>query len=547
MGSESAFGAVLRNRSLRRLQYAVLGSMLGRMAFIVALAVWAFEIGGPGLVGLAGFLRMAPGAIVAPFSATLADRYPRERVMAASDGARALLSLGVAGAVAMDAPAGVVLVLLALISLATSVFEPARAAIVPSLVDRAELLAASNAVSSAVNSTAYFLGPAIGAFLLAVSSVEVTFLFTALALFWSGAFALTLRPRVSEEPAAAAGAPGGWLDDVREGVRVVREDAGLMLLVGLFGVQTLIAGALSVFTVVIALELLDAGTAWVGILDAAAGVGALAGVALVNRLTRDRLSNGVIAGLLLWGLPLLLIALVDTRAAAIAALLLIGIGDTSIDVASYTLVQRLVPEQLLGRVFGVVETVVIAGLAVGALIAPLVIELLGIDGALIAFACLPVTILFAITALRRLDARAVVDERPRTLLRGMPMFSVLPLPVLDGLAMAAKPLEVADGDEVVSQGDRGDRYYLVDEGELDVLVDGAVVTRLAPGQGFGELALLRDAPRAATVVARGPVRVYTLQRDAFLNAVTGHAGASRAADAVMAGYRTRSAPSPLPA
>ena len=201
--------------------------------------------------------------------------------------------------------------------------------------------------------------------------------------------------------------------------------------------QTLIAGALSVFTVVIALELLDAGTAWVGILDAAAGVGALAGVALVNRLTRDRLSNGVITGLLLWGLPLLLIALVDTRAAAIAALLLIGIGDTSIDVSSYTLVQRLVPEQLLGRVFGVVETVTIAGLAVGALIAPLVIELLGIDGALIAFACLPATILFAIAALRRLDARAVVEERPRTLLRGMPMFAVLPLPVLDGLALAA--------------------------------------------------------------------------------------------------------------
>jgi len=463
-------------------------------------------------------------------------------VMAASDGLRALLSLGIAGAVALDAPVAIVLVLLVLMSLAASVFEPARAAIVPSLVDRAELLAASNAVSSAVNSSAYFLGPAVGAFLLAVSSVEVTFVFTALALFWSGAFALTLRPHApEEEPASAEGEPAGWLDDVREGVRVVREDRGLLLLVGLFGVQTLIAGALSVFTVVIALDLLDAGTAWVGILDAMAGVGALVGVALVTRLTRDRLSNGVITGLVLWGVPLALIALVDTRAAAIAALLLIGIGDTAIDVSSYTLVQRLVPEQLLGRVFGVVETVTIAGLAVGALIAPLVIELLGIDGALIVFACLPVTILFSVAALRQLDARAVVDERPRELLRGLPMFSVLPLPVLDGLAMAARPLDVADGAAVVAQGERGDRYYLVDEGELDVLVDGETVTRLVPGQGFGELALLRDAPRAATILARGAGRVYALERDAFLNAVTGHAGASRAADAVMAGYRTRAA------
>ncbi|HYI19505.1 MAG TPA: MFS transporter [Solirubrobacteraceae bacterium] len=537
---------MLRTRSLRRLQYAVLGSMLGRMSFIVAGAVWAYEAGGVELVGLAGFLRMAPGAFVAPFAATLADRYPRQRVMAVSDGGRALLTLVIAAVIAADAPPAVVLALLAVISVLTSVFEPARAAILPSLVDRPELLAASNAVSSAVNSAAYFLGPALGAFLLAVSSVEATIALTALPLVWSGIFALTLRPYGDGAPAAAADAtePGGWLDAVREGVKVVREDPGLLLIVGLFGVQTLIAGALSVLVVVVALDLLEAGTAWVGILDAAAGVGALIGVAFVTRLTSRRLSTGVIVGLTLWGLPLLLIALVDLRVAAIAAMLLIGIGDTAIDVSSYTLVQRIVPETLLGRVFGLVETVAISGLAVGALIAPFVVELLGIEGALIAFACLPVTILFAVSALRRLDARAVVDERPRVLLRGLPMFSVLPLPVLDSLAMAARPLEVADGTAVVSQGDRGDRYYVVDEGELDVLVDGAVITRISSGEGFGELALLRDAPRAASVVARGPVRVFALDREAFLNAVTAHAGSTRAANAVMAAYRPRSAAAP---
>ena len=539
MGKDSAFGAVLRNRSLRRLQYAVLGSMLGRMAFIVAIAVWAFDAGGPALVGIAGFVRMAPTAIVSPFAATFADRYPRERVMAASDLGRAVACLAIAAAVAADAPPAVVLALLVVMAVLASLFEPARAAIVPSLVDRPELLTASNAVSSAVNSAAYFLGPAVGAFLLAVSSVEVTFVFTAVALVWSALFALTLRPRHDGAGEAAAPAePAGWLDEVREGVRVVREDRGLLLLVGLFGVQTVIAGAVSVFTVVVALDVLDAGNAWVGILDAAGGVGALLGVTIVTRLTDGgRLSNGVITGLLLWGLPLILIALVDTKVAAVAALLLIGVGDTAIDVSSYTLVQRLVPEALLGRVFGLVETVVVAGLAVGALVAPLVIDLIGIEAALIAFACLPAVILVATRSLRHLDKRAVVDERPRTLLRGLPMFSMLPLPVLDGLAMASRPLEVADGATVVSQGDEGDRYYVVDEGEVDVVIDGAVVTRLAPGDGFGELALLRDAPRAASVVARGPVRMLTLERDAFLNAVTSHAGATRAADAVMAGYR----------
>jgi MFS family permease len=544
MGSEGAFRAVLRDTSLRRLQYAVLGSMLGRTAFVVALGVWAYRAGGAGLVGLAGFLRMAPAAVAGPFVATLADRYPRQRVMAASDLTRAALCFATAGAVAAEAPAAVVLVLISLMSLAGALFEPARAAIVPSLVDRAELLAAVNAVSSAVNSVAYFVGPALGALLLVLTSVELTFAATGVALLWSVAFVLLLRPRAEAAPGAAEeeGA-AGWMDDVREGLRVVREDRGLLLLVVLFGLQTVIAGAVGVFTVVIALDLLDAGRGWVGILNAMAGVGALVGVAVVSRLTaRGRLSTGVIGGLVLWGVPLLLIAVWDAKAAAVAAMVLIGIGDTAIDVSEITFVQRIVPEHLLGRVFGLVETVVVAGLGAGALLAPLAIELLGTRGALVAFACLPAAALFAVAPLRVLDARAVVAERPRTLLRGLPMFAVLPLPVLDGLAMALRPVELPDGATVVSQGDPGDRYFVVDEGEVDVIVDGAAVSRLGPGEGFGEIALLRDVPRAATVVARGAVRLLALDRDAFLPAVTGHAGASRAADTLMAGYRGRRAP-----
>jgi MFS family permease len=538
-----AFRTVVRNRTLRRLQYAVLGSMLGRNAFIVAMAVWAYRAGGAGLVGVAAFLRVAPAAVVSPFMATLADRYPRQRVMAASDLGRAVLCLAVAGAVAAGAPAAVVLVLIAVMSVLGALFEPARVAIMPSLVDRPELLAAANAVSSAVNSTAYFLGPALGAFLLAVSSVAVTFAATAAALLWSVVFVLLLRPRAEAEPAAAPVEPTGWLDDLRAGLRVVGGDRGLQMLLGLFGVQTVIAGALGVLTVVIALDLLDAGRSWVGILNAMGGIGALAGVAVVGRLTTGgRLSTGVITGLILWGAPLFLIALSETRAAAVAALLLIGIGDTAIDVSAITLVQRIVPEALLGRVFGVVETVLVAGLALGALLAPVAIAVLGANGALVAFGCLPVAVLFAIGRLRGLDARAVVEERPRALLRGLPMFAVLPLPVLDGLAMALRPVELPDGAEVIVQGEVGDRYFVIDEGEADVIVDGEVMRRLGPGEGFGELALLRDAPRAATVVAHGPISLFALDRDAFLPAVTGHAGARRAADTVIAGYRVREAP-----
>src|SRR3954454_14764173 len=142
--------AVVRDRTLRRLQYAVLGSVLGRFGFIVALGVWAYEEGGAGLVGLAAFLRMGPGALVAPLASALVDRHPRERIMAASDLTRAVLFALAAVVVAVNGPVFLVLPLVTLASLAGSVFEPARAALMPALVETPDQRAAANAVGSAV-------------------------------------------------------------------------------------------------------------------------------------------------------------------------------------------------------------------------------------------------------------------------------------------------------------------------------------------------------------------------------------------------------------
>jgi len=547
MGGEGAFRSVLGDRTLRRLQYAVLGSMLGRFGFIVALGVWAFHEGGAGLVGLVGFLRLAPTALLAPVGAALADRYPRDKVMAASDLSRAAACALAAGAIAVDAPVAVVVVLVAAVGVLGTPFEAARQAIMPALVDRPEQLTAANAVSSAVNSCAYFLGPAVGAGLLVLSSVEVVFAFTAAALVWSAAFVLTLHPREQELSGGGEAHPG-LVREVKAGVGAVAGDRGVALLVGLLGLQTLIAGALTVFVVVVALDKLEAGQGWVGLMDAAAGVGALAGVAVVGRLLiRRRLSTGVLIGLVLWGVPLLLVALVDSRVAVLAAMLLIGIGDTAIDVSSITLLQRVLPESILGRVFGLYEAVAIAGLALGALVAPALIEALDVDGALIVFAAVPAVGLLGTGLLRTLDARAVVPERPRALLRALPLFEVLPLPALDGLASALDPVEVQAGAAVVTQGDHGDRFYVVDEGELEVVIDGELVRTLGPGDAFGEIALLRDVARTATVRATASAKLFALDREAFLAAVTGHAGTARAADGLVRAQLARRAPATAPA
>jgi predicted MFS family arabinose efflux permease len=338
----------------------------------------------------------------------------------------------------------------------------------------------------------YFVGPAIGGLLLVATSIPLVLAATAAALLWSALNVALLRPRHEEQVAAGAPAEGAteaagdMLADVREGFMIVGRDRGVSVLMAVFFLQTVIAGAVSVIVVVLALEELRAGRAWVGYLEAASGIGALLGAALVSQLfTKLRLSTATLSGLVLWGIPLLLVAYVDERVAALLAMGLIGIGDTAIDVSGITLLQRVVPDNLLGRVFGVLEAAFIGGMAIGALLAPLLISLIGFEAAVTVVALLPVPVLFAVGLLRRLDERAQVPDRPRALLRGLAMFKPLTPPAVDVLAAKLEPVEVPDGATVFAQGDPGDRFYVVDEGGVEVLIDGEHVRELGPGEVFG--------------------------------------------------------------
>lgn len=528
------FRAVLRNRSLRRLHYALIGSITGRFAYAVALGVYCFQEGGAALVGLAGALRVAPSAVVAPFATVLVDRYRREDVMVASDLGRAVLMTLTALAIVVGGGPVAVLALVTVSGLLAPLFEPARAALLPALVDEPEQLTAANVVGSAVNSVGYFVAPALGGVLLVLTSPAAVFAMTSAALVWSAACIRSLDTRHDARPEATEGAPTGMLGELVEGWRAVTQDRGVAALLGLFALQVFVGGAVMVLVVVLALDTLEAGVAWVGYFEASLGVGAIVGTVVVLRVvSRLRLSTGVSLGFALWGLPLLLAAFVDSRLGVLAALLLIGVGDTAVDVCGITLLQRVVPEGLLGRVLGLLETGIVVGQAAGALLTPLLIVLIGVKGTLVLLALmLPAVALVCTPALRGLDARADVPEAPRALLRGNPIFRPLPLPTLDALALALKPVSVPAGAAVFTQGDPGDRFFLIESGAAEVVCDGEVVRTLGPGDGFGEIALLRDLPRTATVIATAPLSLLALDRAVFLGAVTGHDRSRAAAEGV---------------
>jgi predicted MFS family arabinose efflux permease len=531
--SLQAFAEVFRNPNLRRLELAWVGSATGEWAAIVALSVFAFESGGAAAVGLIVLIRMLPAALAAPFSALLADRFPRVRVMVAADLMRAFAVTGAAVAVFVDAPTGLVYALAGAVAVVSTAFRPAQAALVPTLTRTTQELTAANVASSTIESVAFFAGPALGGVLLAATSVGVVFAAQAAAFLWS---ALLVHRIKVEHVITAETSQRGIVRELAAGFEAVARDSRLRLLIGLFSAQTLVGGALNVLVVVTALELLDVGEAGLGFLTSADGLGGLVGsLGALLLVGRRRLAATFGAGILLWGVPLALIGVWPEYVVAFAMLVVVGLANTIVDVAGLTLLQRGVDNNVLARVFGVLETVVLSAIALGGVLAALLVSLLGIRGALVAAgAFLPALTLLTWRRLAAIDAAAVVPTDRVALLRSGPIFAPLPPATVEHLALSLEPVTVLAGADIVRQGEPGDRFYLVEEGELVVRVDGRETGTLGRADYFGEIALLRDVPRTATVSARTDALVYGLDRDEFIAAVTGHTDSADAADAVIA-------------
>jgi MFS family permease len=291
-----------------------------------------------------------------------------------------------------------------------------------------------------------------------------------------------------------------------------------------------------VLIVVAALELLDLGESGVGFLNSAVGVGGLLGaVAAFALIGRQRLASDFGIGLVLWGIPIALIGVFPEPPIALILLGLVGVGNTVVDVAALTLLQRTVPDEVLTRVFGVVQSVFVGTIGLGAIVAPLAIEAVGIRWAMIVTgALLPLIAALLWRRITALDAEALAPTRELRLLRSIPLFKPLPATTIDQVASSLVSVSATPGTEIIRQGEPGDRFYVVASGEVDVSADGRHATTLGPGDYFGEIALLRDVPRTATVTAEDDVELYALDRDEFLSAVTGHPASAEAADAVVA-------------
>ncbi len=542
-GRLRVFGAVFANPDLRRVEIAYAAFGLAEYGTWVAILVFAFEQGGATEVGLVAVIQLVPAALIAPFASVLGDRFRRDRVLFGAYLIQAVAFAATGAAMLLDAPVPVIYALAAAAATSLTITRPVQSALLPSLARSPEELTAANAATGTIESAMILAGPALGGLLLAVSEPGMVFATLAGGFLIGAVLVAGIRAQAVPE----VGDREHPLREAIGGIRSVAREPRQRVVVGLVAAKSVIDGATDVLCVVVALALLGLDQSGAGYLTAALGAGGVIGGAVALGLVgRRRLAPALALGLVGFGIPVAFLGL--TRGALVAGglLMLSGVGFTVTDVAGRTLLQRVVPDRLMARVFGVLESLHQAALALGAILAPLFIELFGVErGIAVLGLLLPLVAVALWRPLQNADRTGRVPGPELALLRSIDMFAPLPPPTLEGLASRLVTVAVEPGTAVIREGETGDRFYVIAEGEVEVMRNGRRLAHMGPGGHFGEVALLSDAPRNATVVVTVPTRLVALERADFLEALTGHPQSREAADAVA---RARSTPEeqPLP-
>ncbi len=530
-----AVRSLAANRALVRVVAAYALFIITEDAVWVAMLVFAYSRGGAAVAALVAVAQLIPAAAAAPVAAAVADR--RSPVVLLAGGylvqAAAMAATAVAVIAGAPAPAYAAAVVAAT---AVTTTRPAQATLIPSVSVTPDQLTAANVVVGWVEAAGITAAGLLTGALITLGGVGCVF--AVCAGLGVVAVLLVARLRVAAPGPAPERAPA-LLTGLGEGLRLSVRRPRLRLMLALLTAEAAVVGALDLLFVILAVVVLGRSRAWAGYLGSAFGAGAVLAATVSAMLIGRRLGVPILAAAVLLSGTLAALAFGLGLAATVALLTVAGASRALLDVATRTLLQRSVPPQLTGRVFGVLEGLTMAGLALGALLVPVLVDLGGSRLALLGVAAvLPLAAMAGGRGLLGLDAEAAIPVVEIALLRSLPMFAELPAPAIEGLAAAITPLDVPAGTVLIRQGDRGDAYYAIAAGELDAVADGHFLRRCGRGEGVGEIALLRAVPRTATVIARTAATVYELSRELFLTAVLGHAAtqrqAGRIADARLA-------------
>jgi MFS family permease len=527
-GRQRAFRSLAGNRALLRVLAAYVTFSLTENAVWIAMLVYAYARGGSTAAGLIAVAQLAPAAVVAPIAAGFADR--RSPVILLAGGY--LLETAAMAGTAVAIGAGVPLAAYAaavVASTAVTATRPAQSALIPSIATTPDQLTAANVVVGWLDAAGVAAAGLLAGVLISLAGVGAVFAVSA----GLGLVAALLTAGLRAPALAAEPDPGAVTAGIGAGLRLAAGQPRLRLMLALLTADSVVVGALDLLVVILALTVLKRPPGWAGYLDFGFGVGAVLAATASAVLVGRRLSRPIVLAALAFSAALAAVAFGPGLAGTVVLLAVAGASHALLNVATRTLLQRSVPPRLIGRIFGVLEGLVMAGLAVGALLVPGLAHLGGSRLAVLGVAAvLPLAVLAGGRAVFRLDNGIAVPVVEIALLRSLPLFAELPAPALEGLAAALEPVSLAAAEVLIRQGDPGDAYYVIAAGELDAVQDGHRLGRLGRGEGVGEIALLRAIPRTATIRAGTEATVYRLDRDHFLTAVLGHAPTQRQASQI---------------
>lgn len=500
----------------------------------VALLVWAYGRSGVSGAATVSVAQLVPALVLAPLGSVLGDRMHRGRALTLSYALQGLLMGATAAAIATDAPFALVCLAGAAVTTAITLTRPVHHAVMPELARSPDELTAGNAASTAAEGLGTFLGPLVSGLLIVENGAEAVFAIFGLALLGSAALTTRLPLSVEQRPDSTEGP----LQTITGGVRELRREPATAVMMGTVFGQYLVIGVLDILLIVLALDVLGTDESGPGLLGSALGLGAIVGgLASLALVGRPKLLPALATGLLVSGLPLAFLGWSGTPVVAALLLALSGVGKSLSDVATRTLMQRVVTERVLARVFGLQESLMSGAIALGAVLTPALVAGFGTTGALVATGLvLPVAAVPAWRTLSRLEARALPPGPDLGLLRSVGFLRLAPAAALESLSRRTARLSIPTGTSVVQEGRPGDRFYVVLDGSVEVTRKGQPVRRLGEGDTFGEVALLQGDARTATVIALEPTTLVSIGRHDFLRAL-GTGGSFRsAADDLVSGY-----------
>jgi MFS family permease len=569
------YRGLLSNRPLTKLLVGELISGIGDWLYIVAIFVVIYrETSDAAIVGLFGAVRLFPYIVLSVPAGVIADKFDRRLVLLVSDLLRGTVMLLMTFIVATDGPV-LALVVLALVAASGSTFfYPSMAAYLPSLAADERQLGPANSAMASIGNVSFILGPAIGGILIAAGGVVFAFILNALSFLVIAAILWTLPPSIAGKPRAAeraaeqpadepadaetaqpapafaptpatdaatpepSGAPaaaavGPGPEPAAAARRLPWRPFSGVLLVQF--IEGFFDGGIQSVTIVLAVSVLNAGEEANGYLNAAIGVGGLIGALVSGVLVLRRgLSGPLLAGAAITALGAALLGYTPLLSVALLAIGLTASGSIVIDVVLETVFQRVVPDELRGRAFGTMMTLSTVAAAIGAFCLPVLVIAVGafptmaLSGLAIVVACF-----LSLGLLGGAMTRAASPfEATLARVAKLPLFAGVQPSRLEAALGHVRSVDVAAGQVIVRQGDPADRFYIIASGSFTVsqaAPDGTstVLRQLGPDEVFGELGLLNQAPRSATVTADTAGTLFEMDGDDFL-ALVGGSGDVRA-------------------